>query len=99
MEMSTQHLNPDEDTQETAEWLDALRGVVQAGGAERARYLTTQLSETARGLGLHWRGSRNTPYEITMRAQDEPPSPGGSGAPGIEQSRASIIRWNALAMV
>ncbi|WP_017522587.1 alpha-ketoglutarate dehydrogenase [Pusillimonas noertemannii] len=99
MEMSTQHLNPDEDTQETAEWLDALRGVVQAAGPERARYLMTQLSETARRLGLQWRDSRNTPYENTIRAQDEPPFPGGSDALEIEQNLASIIRWNALAMV
>jgi len=99
MEMSTQHLNPDEDTQETAEWLEALRGVVQAAGPERARYLMTQLSETARRLGLQWRDSRNTPYENTIRAQDEPPFPGGSDALEIEQNLASIIRWNALAMV
>jgi len=101
MEMSSiNYLSPaDEDAQETAEWLDALRGVVQAAGPERARYLMTQLSETARRLGLQWRDSRNTPYENTIRVQDEPPFPGGSDALEIEQNLANIIRWNALAMV
>ncbi|WP_397473271.1 alpha-ketoglutarate dehydrogenase [Pusillimonas sp.] len=100
MDMSSaSYMNPDIDAQETAEWLNALRGVVQAAGPERARYLMTQLSETARRLGLQWRDSRNTPYVNTIRLQDEPPFPGGSDALEIEQNLASIIRWNALAMV
>jgi len=101
MDMSSiNYLSPaDDDAQETAEWLDALRGVVQAAGPARARYLMTQLSETARRLGLQWRDSRNTPYENTIRVQDEPPFPGGSDALEIEQNLANIIRWNALAMV
>src|SRR5690606_943383 len=82
-----------------AEWLEALQGVVQAAGPERARFWMTQLSETARRLGLQWRDSRNTPYGNTIRVPDEPPFPGGSDALGIEQHVANTIRWNALAMV
>src|SRR5690625_5112539 len=100
MDMSSlTHLKNDEDAQETAEWIEALHGVVQAAGPDRARFLLTKLSKAARALGLQWRDARNTPYVNTIRADDEPPYPGGSDALEIEENIASIIRWNALAMV
>jgi len=100
MEMSSaNYLNTDTDALETAEWLDALRGVVQAAGPERARYLLTQLSTVAQQMGLDWRQSRTTPYVNTIRVPDEPPFPGGSDALEMELHLSSLIRWNALAMV
>jgi len=46
-----------------------------------------------------WRDACNTPYNNTIWVGDEPPFPGGADALAIEQRIASVIRWNALAMV
>ena len=100
MEMSSViNLNIDADAQETAEWLEALHGVLQHAGPERARYLLSRLSAAAQHAGVRWRDARNTPYNNTIRVQDEPVYPGGSDALNMEQHIASLIRWNALAMV
>ncbi len=89
----------DIDEQETAEWIDALKSVLASSGPERARFLLSQLSTTARDAGLNWRDARITPYVNTIRPQDEPAYPGGSDALTIEERLAGIMRWNALAMV
>ena len=102
MDMSTpDHLvrHIDIDEQETAEWVAALQSVLETSGPERARFLLSQLASAARERGLNWRDARITPYVNTIRATDEPPYPGGSGAVEIEERIASILRWNALAMV
>ncbi|MES2258083.1 MAG: alpha-ketoglutarate dehydrogenase [Pseudomonadota bacterium] len=102
MEMSSaSNLNQpqDADTQETAEWLEALQSVIREAGPERARHLLSRLSAAAQQAGVRWRDARNTPYNNTIRVEDEPAFPGGSDALAMEQHIASLIRWNALAMV
>ncbi|MFJ2990776.1 alpha-ketoglutarate dehydrogenase [Collimonas sp. NPDC087041] len=102
MEMSSVNTlnNPfDSDAQETEEWLAALQATIQASGPERARYLLSRLSAAAQTWGVKWRDARNTPYANTIRVEDEPPFPGGADALSIEQRLASLMRWNALAMV
>lgn len=102
MDMSTpDHLvrHIDIDEQETAEWIAALESVLANAGPERARFLLSQLSSTAREAGINWRDARITPYINTIRATDEPAYPGGSDAIELEERIASILRWNALAMV
>jgi pyruvate dehydrogenase E1 component len=89
----------DSDLQETEEWVGALQAVIQAAGPERARFLLSRLSAAAQQSGIKWRDSRNTPYTNTIRPEDEPPFPGGTDALTTEQQLASVIRWNALAMV
>ncbi len=92
--------NPfDSDAQETEEWLAALQATMQASGPERARYLLSRLSAAAQTWGVKWRDARNTPYANTIRAEDEPPFPGGADALATEQHLASLMRWNAMAMV
>lgn len=104
MEMSSlTNLTPnpvsDTDPLETSEWLDALHSLIREAGPERARFLLSRLAATAQQAGLGWRDARNTPYNNTIRVEDEPPFPGGGDALAIEQHIASVIRWNALAMV
>ncbi|MET1163410.1 MAG: pyruvate dehydrogenase (acetyl-transferring), homodimeric type, partial [Pseudoxanthomonas sp.] len=89
----------DTDPLETSEWLDALHSLIREAGPERARFLLSRLAATAQQAGLGWRDARNTPYNNTIRVEDEPPFPGGGDALAIEQHIASVIRWNALAMV
>jgi len=89
----------DIDAQETQEWLQALQGVLQEVGPDRARFLLSRMSAAAQQWGINWRDARNTPYINTIRPEQEPPFPGGSDAQAIEEHLASVMRWNALAMV
>ncbi len=105
MEMSlANNLNhvADSDPQETQEWIDALRGVLREAGRERAKFLLSRLGADARQCGIDWRNGndrRHTPYVNTIRAEDEPPFPGGARALALEERLAGLMRWNALAMV
>ena len=89
----------DADPGETAEWVEALQAVLDAGGRERARFLLSKLSSAAWEWGVQWRAARNTPYVNTVRVADEPAYPGGADGLLLEQKLAGIMRWNALAMV
>lgn len=89
----------DSDEQETMEWLEALSGVVQHSGPERARYLLTRLQQSANQMSLGWKPARQTAYVNTITVHKEPAYPGGQDALSVEQRLASMMRWNALAMV
>jgi pyruvate dehydrogenase E1 component len=86
----------DADPVETREWLEALDALVAAAGKERARYVMGRLTEHAGALDVQTRARFNTPYCNTIWPSEQPPFPGDFT---IEQRLASIIRWNALAMV
>ncbi len=92
-------LGTDIDPQETQEWLQALESVLQEVGSDRARFLLTRLSTAAQQWGLNWRDVPNTPYNNTIRVDQELPFPGGSDAQAMEEHLASVMRWNTLAMV
>src|ERR1700689_1538477 len=91
-------LVPSEDpnTQETSEWLEALDGVVEEGGADRIAYLLSRLTERAALYGVQTPNVLKTPYINTLPAHEEVTYP-GDGA--IEGRIKSLIRWNAMAMV
>ncbi|WP_159918293.1 alpha-ketoglutarate dehydrogenase [Pantoea sp. 18069] len=86
----------DVDALETAEWRDALLALVATEGPERARFILDEMLCQARALGLGWKPSLNTSYVNTIAAKDQPGFPGDLA---VEESLASIMRWNALAMV
>ncbi len=87
---------PDNDKQETQEWLDALESVLELEGPERAHYLLEQLIDKARRSGAFLPYSANTAYINTIPPSLEVPMPGD---PEMEHRIRSLIRWNALAMV
>ncbi len=87
---------PDDDPQETNEWLDALDGVLQHEGPERAHYILEQLIEKARRSGAYLPYSANTAYINTIPPGQEEPSPGDHA---LEHRIRSYVRWNAAAMV
>lgn len=94
-----QHLLPtgnDNDPQETAEWRDAFHAVVAQHGAERAGYLLDQLVALAHQNQLDWSPELVTPYVNTIAVDAQTPFPGDLA---VEEKIASIMRWNALAMV
>ena len=87
---------PDDDPQETQEWLEALDGVLKHEGPERAHYILEQLIEKARRSGAFLPYSANTAYINTIPPGKEEKSPGDHE---IEHRIRSYARWNAAAMV
>lgn len=86
----------DNDPQETAEWLEALDGVISAVGPNRAHYLIEKQIEFARVHGEHLPFSANTPYINTIPVANQAKIPGDQD---IEHRIRSYTRWNAMAMV
>ncbi len=89
-------LQQDVDPQETREWLDALDGVLDAEGPERAHYLLESLVDKARRSGSNLPYSANTAYINTIPPHAEDLLPGDQE---MEHRIRSLIRWNAVATV
>ena len=87
---------PDIDPQETQEWVDALVGVLENEGTERAHFLLEKLIEKARLSGAYLPYNAETAYINTIPTSAQPAYPGDRA---MERRIRSIIRWNALAMV
>jgi pyruvate dehydrogenase E1 component len=86
----------DTDPQETAEWREAFLALVATEGPERARFVLDELARMARAQRVGWQPGLNTPYVNTVAVQDQGVFPGDLA---VEERLASIMRWNALAMV
>jgi pyruvate dehydrogenase E1 component len=87
----------DRNPQETKEWRDALKSVIEVEGIERAHYLISQLTKDAVRTGAYSPNSVvNTPYCNTISPLNEERMPGDMF---MERQIRGIIRWNALAMV
>ncbi len=86
----------DSDALETREWLDALEGVLQSQGPERARFLLSELKDKAVREGVQIPFTANAPYINTIPTDQQPPFPGSRE---IERRIKSLVRWNAMAMV
>jgi pyruvate dehydrogenase E1 component len=89
-------LDGDADPAETAEWRDAFLALVAAHGPARARFVLDQLAEMARNPHIAWSPELVTPYVNTIAVDQQPAFPGDLA---IEEKLASLMRWNALAMV
>ena len=86
----------DVDPAETAEWRDAFLALLQAHGPQRARDLLGELARLADRERVGWKPELATPYVNTIAVEAQPPFPGDLA---IEERLASLMRWNALAMV
>ncbi len=86
----------DTDPQETQEWHDALDGVIDNEGADRAHYLIERMIEQAREEGIDLPYSATTEYINTIPVDRQPKYPGN---PDLEIRIHNTIRWNAMAMV
>ena len=89
-------INPDVDPQETREWLDAIDGVLEHEGPERAQFLIEQVIDKARRSGAYVPFSANTAYINTIPVDRQPHMPGDNA---IEEKIRNYARWNAMAMV
>ena len=66
----------DLDPLETAEWLDALKSVVESSGRERATYLLRRLLDHAREQRVPMPPVLNTPYCNTISLSEQAQFPG-----------------------
>ena len=89
-------MSEDNDPAETAEWREALRALAASAGPGRARYILDALAEIGRDPTIGWQPPRGTPYLNTIHVDRQPAFPGDLA---IEERLASLMRWNALAMV
>ena len=86
----------DADPSETAEWRDAFVALAAAQGPERARFVLDELARLAREQRIGWKPELSTPYVNTVGVGEQPVFPGDLA---VEERLASLMRWNALAMV
>ncbi|WP_310611575.1 alpha-ketoglutarate dehydrogenase [Limnohabitans sp.] len=86
----------DSDPSETQEWRDALLSLAAAEGPVRVRQILDELVRLARTQGIGWQPELNTPYINTIGVEAQPAFPGDLA---VEERLASLMRWNALAMV
>jgi pyruvate dehydrogenase E1 component len=86
----------DADPQETQEWQDALSGVIDQEGPDRAHFLIEGLIAQARQEGIDIPYSATTEYVNTIPVERQPKYPGNAD---MEIRIHNYIRWNAMAMV
>ena len=86
----------DPDPAETAEWREAFAALAETNGPERARWMLDELARIARTRRIGWQPELATPYANTIAVEQQPAFPGDLA---IEERLASLMRWNALAMV
>ncbi|RYF18817.1 MAG: alpha-ketoglutarate dehydrogenase [Comamonadaceae bacterium] len=86
----------DTDPGETAEWREAFLALVATEGPARARFILDQIAVLARDPSVGWSPELVTPYVNTVPVDKQPVFPGDLA---IEEKLASLMRWNALAMV
>ncbi len=86
----------DPDPLETAEWREAFAALVATQGPARARQMLDELARLALDARVGWKPELATPYVNTIGVNEQPVFPGDLA---IEERLASLMRWNALAMV
>ena len=89
-------LDNDRDPNETKEWLESLKAVLDHDGPERAHELLERMVELTRRAGAQLPFQPTTEYVNSIPAHLEPQLPGDAN---MEWKIRSIIRWNAMAMV
>jgi len=94
--MSTPTNDQDIDLQETAEWLEAIEGVLKTDGADRAHFLLEQMIDKLRRTGANLPHKATTAYVNTIPLHLQAPLPGDIS---LERRIRALIRWNAAAMV
>ena len=87
---------PDNDPQETAEWVESLSGLINEKGGPRARYILLHMLSEARRNGVQLPQEYTTPYVNTIPVDQEPYFPGDEA---MEREYRRWIRWNAAVQV
>ncbi|MFC1565856.1 pyruvate dehydrogenase (acetyl-transferring), homodimeric type [Candidatus Neomarinimicrobiota bacterium] len=94
--MNDNRKNIDIDSQETQEWIDSLRAVLENQGPERTHFLVEKMMDYARRNGVKIPYKQTTAYLNTIPVSQQAKF---TGDRTIERRIKSLIRWNAMAMV
>jgi len=86
----------DTDPAETAEWNEAFMDLLSSGDSERAKFILDNLVKLANKNQINWVPDLVTPYINSIPIDEQPEFPGDLA---MEEKLASLMRWNALAMV
>ncbi len=86
----------DTDPAETAEWNEAFMDLLASGDSARAKFILDSLLKLANKNQINWVPDLVTPYINSIPVDEQPAFPGDLA---IEEKLASLMRWNALAMV
>ena len=89
-------LFPDNDIQETQEWIESLNSVIETEGTERAHFLIEMLIDQARRSGSNLPYNATTAYVNTIPSHLQQRHPGN---PDMERRIRALIRWNAIMTV
>ena len=89
-------LFPDNDIQETQEWIESLNSVIETEGSERAHFLIEMMIDQARRSGSNLPYNATTAYVNTIPAHLQQRHPGD---PDMERRIRALIRWNAVMTV
>ena len=89
-------LDQDLDPGETQEWTEALTGVINADGTDRAHFLLERMVDETRRAGGYLPFAPTTEYVNTIPPHLQVRSPGDAA---MEWRIRCLIRWNAMAMV
>ncbi|EEH63925.1 pyruvate dehydrogenase (acetyl-transferring), homodimeric type [Gleimia coleocanis DSM 15436] len=87
---------PDNDPNETGEWLESLEALINEKGGPRARYVLLHMLDQARRKDVQIPLELTTPYINTIPADEEPEFPGDEKT---ERAYRRWIRWNAAVQV
>jgi pyruvate dehydrogenase E1 component len=94
--MNEKKQNIDIDKQETLEWAESLRAVLEIQGPERAHFLVEKMMDFTRRSGVKIPYKQTTAYLNTIPVSQQTKF---TGDRKIERRIKSLIRWNAMAMV
>ncbi len=86
----------DPDPEETRDWLDALDGVIDAEGKEKAAFLVKELNDQLRNQGIHPPKNTISPYSNTIPPDKSEKIPQDSL---LARNVAAYVQWNAMSMV
>ncbi|MDO4664980.1 MAG: pyruvate dehydrogenase (acetyl-transferring), homodimeric type [Actinomycetaceae bacterium] len=87
---------PDNEPEETQEWVQSIEDLIEARGSNRARYIMVAMMDAARRKNVQIPASLTTPYINTIAASQEPFFPGDEET---ERQYRRWIRWNAAVQV
>ncbi|MTA29592.1 MAG: pyruvate dehydrogenase (acetyl-transferring), homodimeric type, partial [Actinobacteria bacterium] len=88
--------NPDQDPEETREWLESLDAVARVHGRGRAREIMLNLLRRSHELQLNVPIVPTTDYINTISPENEPDFPGDET---VERTYRAWMRWNAAMLV
>ena len=87
----------DPDPDETRDWIDSLKGVIENEGAEKTDYLLCTLTDTARSKGVETSPGIISAYVNTVFPDNIEVLPPEQSL--VARNVAAFVRWNAMAMV